>query len=294
MSGRAARVERQVDGDCYRHASDSGQQRQRESSPLPQLAEVELAPRLEPEHKEEEGHQPAVHPLAKLERHSRPAHLDRKRRRPQRVVRRRVDVHPHKSDDRRSQEDRSAPRLRAQEFAQRRLEVSRPRSSPRERRRLSFSGHDPVRRLVVGREISASLALVRGREILLGPTADLFERREQGTACVGQLVRDGDGRPIIDAAGGEPNVAERAQSIGEHRVADPFDSAGEGTEPYWSTAQRRQHHSGPALPEKVERTRERRVAADASLSVKRRLRLARGLHEVNASTGRRRFGYSSR
>ena len=68
--------------------------RQSEPPSLPQLAEVELAPRLEPDDEEEERHQPAVHPLAQVERDAVSAELDRERRLPQRVVRRRVDVHP--------------------------------------------------------------------------------------------------------------------------------------------------------------------------------------------------------
>ena len=58
----------EVDGDRHRHAADPGEQRQREPPPLAQLAEVELAARLEPDDEEEERHQPAVHPLAQIER----------------------------------------------------------------------------------------------------------------------------------------------------------------------------------------------------------------------------------
>jgi hypothetical protein len=74
--GGAARVEEQVDGDRRRHAADRGKQRQREPSPLPQLPEVELPPRLKPEDEEEEGHQAAVDPLAQRQGHARTADLD--------------------------------------------------------------------------------------------------------------------------------------------------------------------------------------------------------------------------
>src|SRR6266511_217391 len=53
-----------------------------------------------------------------------------------------------------------------------------------------------------------SLALIGRGEVLLGPSADLFERRQQGTPGVGELVGDGDRRPLVDAAGGEPRVAQ--------------------------------------------------------------------------------------
>ena len=66
--GRAAGVEGEIDADGRRHPADPGQQRQREPPPLPQLAQVELPPRLEADDEEEERHQPAVHPVAKIQR----------------------------------------------------------------------------------------------------------------------------------------------------------------------------------------------------------------------------------
>ena len=122
----------------------AGQQRQREPPPLAQLAEVELAPRLEPDDEEEERHQAAVDPLAQVERDAGVAEVDRERRRPERVVRRRVDVHPDERGDRRGEQDRGAAGLRAQELAQRRLEAPRPRRPPGEARRLRVVGHRTV------------------------------------------------------------------------------------------------------------------------------------------------------
>lgn len=63
VRGRRAHVEDEVDGDRRQ------QRQQGESSALSQLAEVELAPRLEPQH--EELHQPAVHPVVKIEHDTR-------------------------------------------------------------------------------------------------------------------------------------------------------------------------------------------------------------------------------
>jgi hypothetical protein len=77
---------------------------------------------------------------------------------------------------------------------------------------------------------ASSLALIRGW-VLFGPAGDLFgSAGSRGTARVGELVGDGDGRPLLDCASGEPHVAELAQPFGEHRVADAFDGAGEGAE----------------------------------------------------------------
>ena len=57
-----AGVDREVDQDRHGHPADAGEQRQCDAPPLAQLAEVELAPRLEPDHEEEERHQSAVDP----------------------------------------------------------------------------------------------------------------------------------------------------------------------------------------------------------------------------------------
>ena len=87
MGGRATGVEREVDRDGDRHAADRSEQRQGEPPPLPQLPEVELPSRLQPDDEEEEGHQAAVHPVAKVERDAPATDPDRERRAPQGVVR---------------------------------------------------------------------------------------------------------------------------------------------------------------------------------------------------------------
>ena len=106
--GRPA-LKTRIDRDRDRHPAEPGQQRQRESPPLPQLAEVELAPRLEPDDEEEERHQPAVHPVAEVERDTVAAEVDREPRRPDRVVRRRVDVHPERARRRAAASRTAAP-----------------------------------------------------------------------------------------------------------------------------------------------------------------------------------------
>ena len=42
------------------HADQPGGERQHEAPPLAQVAEVELAPRLQPDDEEEQGHQPLL------------------------------------------------------------------------------------------------------------------------------------------------------------------------------------------------------------------------------------------
>ena len=118
------------------------------------------------------------------------------------------------------------------------------------------------------------------REVLLRPARDLFERRQQGTARVGELIGDGDGRSGVDGAGGEPHVAQLTESVGEHRVADAFDRAREDTEPDWAAAERPEYHPGPAPAEEVERAHERRVGASTRFGVDRRLWFRSSFHGI--------------
>ena len=103
-------------------------ERQRHPAPLAQLADVELAPRLEADDEEEERHQPAVHPVAQVERDTRAAEPDRQMRLPDAA----------RSDDASTFTQTSAATvaasrnaalagLRREELAQRRGEVPRPR-----------------------------------------------------------------------------------------------------------------------------------------------------------------------
>ncbi len=97
LGGGAPGVEREVDRDRPGRTGEPCQQGQREPAPLPELPEVELPTRLEPDHQEEDGHQPTAHPTAQVQRDPGPAQLDRELRRPERLVGGVVDVHPHQS-----------------------------------------------------------------------------------------------------------------------------------------------------------------------------------------------------
>jgi hypothetical protein len=121
-------------------------------------------------------------------------------------------------------------------------------------------------------------------EVLLGPAADLVERRQQRAPRFGQRVGDGDGRPFVDVARDEPGVTERAESVGEHRVADSVDGTSEGAEARRPAAQRAEDDPGPALAQEVERADERRVAAGALLGVDRRAALRRCAHGNKLAT----------
>ena len=120
--GRAvAGVDREVDRDRHDHPADAGQERQRDAPPLAQLAEVELTARLEPDHEEEERHQPGVDPAAQVLRDAGAADPDRKRRVPHALVRHEVRVRPDQRGDDAGEKDGGAARLRAEECAERAL-----------------------------------------------------------------------------------------------------------------------------------------------------------------------------
>ena len=63
---RAARVHREEDRHRHHQAAEPRGQRHRHPAPLAQLAHVELAARLQPDHQEEERHQAAVHPAVQV------------------------------------------------------------------------------------------------------------------------------------------------------------------------------------------------------------------------------------
>jgi hypothetical protein len=141
LGGRAAEVEREVDRRRGAHAADRRQQREHEAPPLAKVAEVDLTPRLETQHEEEERHQPAVDPLAQRQLDPVAAEVDGEHGLPQLLVGRGVDVHPHERRHRRCEQDRRAAALGAQKLAQRALEPARPRSCPRPEVRAG--GHHP-------------------------------------------------------------------------------------------------------------------------------------------------------
>jgi len=131
VGGGVPGVEREVDADRHRHAAEPRQQWHRHPAPLAQLAEVELAPRLEPDDEEEEDHQPVVDPVAQVLRDPAAADADRQHRRPDAVVGGGIDVRPGQRCKRAGEQDDGAARLRAEEAPQRRGEVSRPRGPRR-------------------------------------------------------------------------------------------------------------------------------------------------------------------
>ena len=57
--------------------------------------------------------------------------------------------------------------------------------------------------------------------MFLGPTADLLESREPGTACVCELVGDRERRAVVDGAADEPHARQLTEAIGENGVAFP-------------------------------------------------------------------------
>ena len=123
------RVHREVNRDRDDDPAEAGRQRQCHPPPLSQLAHVELAPGLETDDEEEERHQSAVQPVAEVLRDARAADPDRHHRVPDPLVRRRVDVHPDEGGHRGRQQHRRTARLRAQEAAQRRLQIPCPGGS---------------------------------------------------------------------------------------------------------------------------------------------------------------------
>ena len=131
----AARVEGEIDEHRHDHPADARDQGQRGPRPLPQLAHVELAPRLEPDDEEEERHEAAVDPVAQVQGERRAADVDRERRAPEGVVRGSVDVHPGQRGQSGPEQDDRAPGLGPQEVAQRRLDAPGPRGAALEPRR---------------------------------------------------------------------------------------------------------------------------------------------------------------
>ena len=64
---RAPGIDRQIEPDGDRHPAEPRQHRKDDPGSLPELADVEFAAGLQPDHQEEEAHQPAVDPAAQIE-----------------------------------------------------------------------------------------------------------------------------------------------------------------------------------------------------------------------------------
>lgn len=86
VRARSAVVDDQVDRHRDRHAHQTRGEWQHESAPLAQVAEVELAPGLQPDDEEEQRHQPAVDPCLQVAGDSDAADPDGDVGTPDRVV----------------------------------------------------------------------------------------------------------------------------------------------------------------------------------------------------------------
>ncbi len=208
VRARATRVEREVDQHGDGEPAEPGQQRQHRPPAVAQLARVELAPRLEPDHQEEEGHQAVVDPALQILGDPVAADPDREVGRPQRLVRRRVDVRPHESGDSRAEQEDRAADLRAEERPDGQREVPRP-DGPADGElggRCGHVGHGPT--LTVGAALTAwGKSVSAGRQAGVsvaeprlsrphGPERGL--RPEQVPDQQSRGVRSGFGRDAVD------------------------------------------------------------------------------------------------
>ena len=98
-----------------------------------------------------------------------------------------------------------------------------------------------------------------------------------------ECVADGERWSLLDGSSDEAGSGEGAQARGEHGVADAVARTRELTETGRPAAEVAQYDAGPALAEQVEGTRERRVAARASLGVLTRAELRAGNEQIEAA-----------
>ena len=120
------RVDGQVDRDRHDHPAEGGEHRQGEAAALAQLADVELAPHLEPDDEEEERHQAVVDPIAEVLGDARVADPDRECVCQTRLVGGRSMLAQASAATRRAEQDDGAAGLGAQELAQRSRQAARP------------------------------------------------------------------------------------------------------------------------------------------------------------------------
>ena len=97
------------------------------------------------------------------------------------------------------------------------------------------------------------------RKVLFRPATDLLERRKEGPARLGEAVSDRKGWTFRDGSRDESLLAQLAETLREHGVADPVDGPGESSEPRRPAAQGPQNHAGPPLAEEVEGSDQRGV-----------------------------------
>ena len=119
----AAGVDREVERDRHHHAEEAGSDGQEEPAAVPQVAEVDLAPRLQADDEEEEGHQAAVDPGPQVAGDAVVAEAEAERRRPEPLVGV-ADVGPQERDDDRGDEDARTAGLGLQERPHRGRELA--------------------------------------------------------------------------------------------------------------------------------------------------------------------------
>ena len=95
--------------------------------------------------------------------------------------------------------------------------------------------------------------------MLLRPASDLLERREEGSARLGEAVGDRKGWTFRDGSRDESFPAQLAETLRQHGIADPVDGPGDSPEPRRAPPQGRQNHAGPPLAEEVEGSDQRGV-----------------------------------
>src|SRR3954452_6675031 len=100
-------------------------------------------------------------------------------------------------------------------------------------------------------------------EVIACPEGDLFERRHERTATIGQSVGDGDRWPFVDGARDEPAGGKVGQPVREHGVADPVDGPRQFPKTGGAGAQVPQNHGIPSFAEELEGARERLGAGHA-------------------------------
>ena len=127
VRARLSGVDRQEQHNRDHHPDQAGGQRKDEPPPFPQIPQVELAPRLQPDDQEEQRHQAAVDPGLQVVVEADRTEPDRQLRAPHRAVGRLVDVHPDECDRDGRHQHTGAAGLGPQERPQRSGAVPRPR-----------------------------------------------------------------------------------------------------------------------------------------------------------------------
>jgi len=118
---RVAARDHQVQGDGPDHPADAREYRGDHTRAFAQLAHVELPASLQPDHEEEQRHQPAVDPLGKGQRDPVVPDVDRQGGMPHPGIPGRIDAGPDQRGQDGYQQSRGARGLGTGETRQRRL-----------------------------------------------------------------------------------------------------------------------------------------------------------------------------